>query len=143
MGGASPWSPPPHSYTTVLVQMVSRRKILALCVIVAIVVKKEWEWKKKMVKKGLGEGVVEKLRANWCTPPTYEGVEPQRAIKTSVLRRPRKRSHSGTHTCKPAAYTVYYLCVPLHACISPHLLKCSVAAFLVSPLKLHPTCCVE
>ena len=56
-----------------------------MCVIVAIVVKKKWEWKKKMVKKGLGEGVVEKLRANWCTPPTYEGVEPQRAIKTSVF----------------------------------------------------------
>ena len=30
----------------------------------------------KTVKEGLGEGAVEKSRANWCTPPTNEGVEP-------------------------------------------------------------------
>ena len=31
----------------------------------------------KTVKEVLGEGVVEISRANWCIPPTYEGVEPQ------------------------------------------------------------------
>ena len=40
---------------------------------------------KKTVKEGLGEGVVRKSRANWCILLTYEGVEYQRAIKTSVF----------------------------------------------------------
>ena len=39
----------------------------------------------KTVKEGLGEGVVEKSRANWCIPPTYAEVEPQKAIKMSVF----------------------------------------------------------
>ena len=58
------------------------------------------------------------------------------------LRLPRKCSHIGTHTCKPATYTVYYLRVPLHVWKPPHLRKCSVVAFPVSPLKLH-TCSEE
>ena len=61
--------------TLALVKMVARRKILAWCVIVAMVVKKKREQKKRRVKESLGEGVVEKSRANWCIPPTYEGVE--------------------------------------------------------------------
>ena len=54
----------------------------------------------------------------------------------------QKFSHFATHTCKPATYTIYYLRVLLQVWKSPRLLKCSVAAFPVSPLKLH-TCSEE
>ena len=74
----------------------------------------------KTVKEGFSEGVVEKLRANWCIPSTYEGVEPQRAIKMSVFSAVHENAAILVLTFANPTRTPYIISVFRYTCANHH-----------------------